>query len=546
MKKIYRLLTLLMLIILMNCRRSEGQEIAIWSRFEKAFTSSKDYGNALYDTELTIEFTSPTGRTSKITGFWDGARTWKVRFMPDEEGLWKWTSDCRDKSNTGLNGLSGTFTCTKNRSPLAIFQKGNIKRSPGMYHLEYADGTPFFWTACTAWNGPLKSTDEEWDYYLTDRATNHYNVIQFVTTQWRGCDKNSLGQVAFDGSGLIRIHPEFFQHLDEKIDMVNNHGLVAAPVLLWALSSRTGRDLSPGYYLPEEECILLARYMVARYGGNHVVWILGGDGKYTTENPQRWKNIGRGVFGEQRPGLVAMHPSGKEWIGDIFGAEEWLDIIGYQTGHDNSPRTVTWITEGPVASSWSKVPAKPFINMEPVYEEINPTITPADIRNASYWSLLSTPTSGISYGANGVWPWLREGEVILNHAGKGEQASRWREGIELPGSVQVGYLSAFMQGIEWWKLKPAPALLIHRSAVNDPKNFISLSQTDDRKLIVAYLPFGQEITLSNSERNTYEGEWFNPETNKINKAKIGYHEGVMTISGSDDNTDRVLVLKKIK
>ena len=37
------------------------------------------------------------------------------------------------------------------------------------------------------------------------------------------------------------------------------------------------------------------------------------------------------------------------------------------------------------------------------------------MRNASYWSILATPTAGITYGANGIWPWLREGEEILNH-----------------------------------------------------------------------------------------------------------------------------------
>src|SRR5690606_8383323 len=119
-----------------------------------------------------------------------------------------------------------------------------------------------------------------------------------------------LGQVAFEGSGLISINPEFFQHLDKKIDQVNDAGLVAAPVLLWALQVAQGRELSPGYYLPDHEAILLAKYMVARYGAHHVVWILGGDGRYTDQYEHRWKNIGRGVFGGEHPGLVALHPGG--------------------------------------------------------------------------------------------------------------------------------------------------------------------------------------------------------------------------------------------
>ena len=55
------------------------------------------------------------------------------------------------------------------------------------------------------------------------------------------------------------------------MNRMNEHGLVAAHVLLWALQQSTNRELSPGYYLPHPEAIQLARYMVARYGAHHVV-----------------------------------------------------------------------------------------------------------------------------------------------------------------------------------------------------------------------------------------------------------------------------------
>src|SRR5690606_7511448 len=102
---------------------------------------------------------------------------------PDELGTWTYQTHSPDK---GLGGQQGKFDCVPTTNPLTLYQKGAIKRSKGDYHLSYSDGTPFFFTACTAWNGPLKSTDEEWERYLSHRAKNNYNVIQFVTTQWRG------------------------------------------------------------------------------------------------------------------------------------------------------------------------------------------------------------------------------------------------------------------------------------------------------------------------------------------------------------------------
>jgi hypothetical protein len=314
-------------------------------------------------------------------------------------------------------------------------------------------------------------------------------------------------------------------------------------VLLWALPTYTGRYLSPGYYLPEEEAILLARYMVARYGGHHVVWILGGDGKYLDAAEQRWKNIGRGVFGDEHPGLVALHPSGKMWLGEAYGEEDWLDIVGYQTGHNNAEATLKWITMGPVAKRWDKLPPKVLINMEPVYEEIRPEVTAGDVRNASYWSVLSTPTAGITYGANGIWPWLREGEFILNHANKGEKTSRWKESLNLPGSVQVGYLSAVFQTLEWWKLKPAPELLQEQPGKNQAKKFISVSRSDDRATIVVYVPAPDDFSIYTGEER-YEGQWFDAVTGKTGKASLTHKDRILSIARPSAANDHLLVLKR--
>jgi hypothetical protein len=212
------------------------QAVPQWSRFEFALNSLTDYHDPVYQVdEFYAIFTSPTGRELRINGFWDGAISWKIRFAPDEIGSWQYKTVCSDTLNTGLHQVAGTFDCTENTSEIGFYQHGGIIHHPGTYYLTHQDGTPFFWTACTAWNGALKSTDQEWHQYLQHRADHNYNVIQFVTTQWRGADQNSQGQVAYEGSGKITINPEFFQHLDKKIDEINQYGLVAAPVVLWAL-----------------------------------------------------------------------------------------------------------------------------------------------------------------------------------------------------------------------------------------------------------------------------------------------------------------------
>lgn len=537
--------TTLLLMLCVTWHAQAADQVGIWMKFEKDFESSTVYENPLYEvTKFEVYFTSPTGRIKKISGFWDGGKSWKVRFAPDEQGQWTYTTQCSDTTNQGLHHLKGSFECVSHNSQHAIYNKGSIQHPKGTYHLAYADGTPFFWTACTAWNGALKSTDEEWETYLKNRVSNNYNVIQLVTTQWRGGDANIQGQVAFEGSGRIKINPAFFQHLDKKIDKINEYGLVAAPVLLWALPTGRGRHLSPGYYLPDDEAILLARYMVARYGGNQVVWFLGGDGRYINEYEQRWKNIGRGVFGEEHPGIVAQHPHGRSWIGNDYIGEDWLDIIGYQSSHSAAEGTVNWINKGPVAEEWSRIPPRPIINLEPIYEEIREHMTAQDVRNACYWSVFSAPVSGITYGANGIWPWLREGEKILNH-GDAPWTSTWRESLALPGSMQVGYLSAFMQQLEWWKLKPAhEELLVEQPGDEVFNRFISVVKTEDYKTVLAYVPVKSTFQLYNPQRIQYTIQWFDPAANRYTDPEVmGDKRGILEFT-SPGEQDMVLILQK--
>src|SRR4029077_11632084 len=57
-----------------------------WQRFEQVFKSTVVYSNALQDATLTVLFASPTGEKIQVDGFWDGGRTWRVRFAPDQPG----------------------------------------------------------------------------------------------------------------------------------------------------------------------------------------------------------------------------------------------------------------------------------------------------------------------------------------------------------------------------------------------------------------------------------------------------------------------------
>ena len=59
-------------------------------------------------------------------------------------------------------------------------QMERITVSENQHFLQYEDGKPFFYTGDTAWELFHRTTREEADMYLENRAAKGFNVIQAV------------------------------------------------------------------------------------------------------------------------------------------------------------------------------------------------------------------------------------------------------------------------------------------------------------------------------------------------------------------------------
>jgi len=499
--------------------------VMLWTVLELVFQSQRAYANPLWDVSVKVHFLSPSGKQHTVDAFWDGEFTWRVRFCPEEVGEWKWRSECSDSANAGLHNRTGSFRCVPYEGDNPLYRHGLTRLSPDRRHFVHADGTPFFWLADTAWNGVLKAQPTDWKRYLQVRREQGFTVIQFVSTHWRAFPHDEFGETAYLGTQRIQINPRFFQRLDGKVAAINEHGLVAAPVILWAL----GR-VSPATVLPEEDLIRLARYIVARWGAYHVIWILGGDGDYLGERAERWKRIGRAVFGERHDRLVTLHPQGLHWVADEFRQEAWFDFIGYQSGHGDSVNDLRWLVFGPPAQEWRKEPPRPIINLEPNYEahrayQSRHPFTAFHVRRALYWSLLIAPTAGVTYGHHGIWFWAEKPEEPTDHPGTGI-APFWQEAVRSEGATCVRHLANFFKSLPWWTLHPAPELLAHQPGTPEaPHRFIAAAQSDDGTLAVIYTPEGGTIAVRTERlRSPALALWFNPrtgewhETEKVQKA----------------------------
>ena len=314
-----------------------------WTRFQGELVSLKAYDNPIQDVQLKAVFTSPADEQYEVDAFWDGGNDWKIRFLPDLAGKWTFHITCSDEENRGLHNLSGAFRCTAPLGGNALSQHGPIRVSRDRTHFVHEDSTPFFWMADTAWNGPLKSNEFDWKHYLSERKRQGFTAVQWVATSWRGApDGDADGNKAFGGKEKISINPEFFQRLDRRVEAINDAGLLSVPVLLWAIRG----DENPVNILPDDQAILLARYMVARWGATYGAWFLGGDGDYSGTHAARWRTLGQAVFGGGRHFPVFMHPKGKSWVFGEFRDEKWMTALGYQSGHDIDDATNSWIHHG--------------------------------------------------------------------------------------------------------------------------------------------------------------------------------------------------------
>lgn len=494
-----------------------------WGRFEQKFTSSDNYTNPVQQCTLTVVFISPFNETNRVHGFWDGDKTWRVRFAPDMPGKWGWATICSDASNSGLHLQAGSFVCTAPTGKTPLEMHGPVRVAMNGLTFAHADGTPFFWMADTAWNGPLLSNEKDWEFYLKERARQKFNVIQWVSTQWRGAPNgDDLRQRAFTGKEVISVNPEFFRRLDAKVNAANKAGFVNAPVILWALDGQSGKE-NPGYYLPEDQAIVLARYIVSRWQANDVVWFLGGDGHYFGSEGDKWKRIGKAVFENIRHAPVAMHPKGRHWIANDFRNEKWIGIIGYQSGHGDSDDALAWLVRGPLVNEWDKEPLRPLINLEPPYEghpgyESKKPLSADFVRRALYWSLLNGPSAGVSYGANGVWSWSNGAQPPAGHPGVGISPP-WKELLRLPGAEQVTNIVNFFTSIDFSDLRPMPSAIVNNPGTQNPKKYVACARSEKKDLTLVYVPEDRTIEiLLDALPPSPEVKWFNPRSGETTAA----------------------------
>jgi hypothetical protein len=291
------------------------------------------------------------------------------------------------------------------------------------------------------------------------------------------------------------------------------------PVLLWAAgwSDHSVNLNNPGTWLKEDQAIRLARHMVARWDSYPVAWILAGDGPYTGDKAERWRRIGRAVFDGLDHAPVTLHPNGMSWYGEDFDAEAWLGFIGYQSGHGDDEAAARWMTEGPPAKRWQLERPRPIINLEPPYEDhigyqSGARFTASDVRRRLAWSLLASPTAGVTHGGHGVWGWDDGSATPENHPTTGLPRP-WSDALHLEGAEQIVHHARLLRAFEWWRLRPAPELVVSQPGGH---RHVSASRSDAGNVALLYVPEDRTVRLDLCTLDAgLAGTWTNAATGLV-------------------------------
>ncbi len=486
-------------------------EATAWQRWEHVLTGSRNYDNPYADVTLQVTYTDPAGQTIEGYGFWDGGNTFRIRCAFPASGTWHWQTHCSDAANARLHEQRGTVEVSPYRGDNQLYRRGFLRVSDNRRYLTYGDGRPFLWLGDTAWAGPMRATDTEWNTYLADRVAKHFTLVQVApASAWAGAADRS-GAKPFTDKACSQWNPAYWQSFDRKIERANEGGLA---VLLVGLMEPVQR------YPETDEACLFARNIIARLFGNFVVFSPSFDSRFMPLANE----VGRAGRATTAVHLITQHP-GTPWnqptpvFSDEYYDEPYLDIAGVQTGHNGghldwcAHHAIEWVLH-----LYRHEPHKPVINLEAMYDAHGEQGWRAiDARSLAWRSWLSG-AMGYTYGAGDVPPKVPQGSGGLwKWVTDRQKYDYWEKALQWDSAFQMQYLHDFLAALDWWRLAPAHELIGNQP--EDVTRRMVLAKTAAGDLAVAYLPGNEAIEIDLSAFPApLTARWFDPRSGRYDSA----------------------------
>ena len=425
-------------LLLLLCCASRGvrevQHVEQWGLQEISLQSTFAHANPFTDVDLRCRFAS-ANRQVEVYGFYDGNQTWKIRFMPEQQGEWTYTTSSNDPQ---LSGKSGTFLV----GPPGRNNHGPV-RVRNMYHFAYADGTPYFPLGTTLYNWLNRDPDPE-RRTLDTLEKNPFNKVRFlVFPKWMVFNHVEPARFPYvkaaDGRfDLDRFDPEFFGHYETRLKDLQALGIEADIILFhpydkWGFAEMDARH--DDMYL---------RYVVARFAAFRNVWWTLANEFDVFRSQKNWEALGE-LLATVDPysHLRGIHNC---CLGFYDNSQAWIDHVILQDITAQRWPTTSG-TAGQIELDARKI-GKPVMVDEYGYEG----------NNAQAWGNLGPRESvEIHWALTMAGAYGSHGETYINPG----HLLWWSVGGELVGEApaRLGFLKQIMMDAPFTEMEPASDLI---------------------------------------------------------------------------------------
>ena len=318
-------------------------------------------------------------------------------------------------------------------------------------------GKPFFWIGDTVWSAFTNPTIGEWEDYLRYRKAQGFNVLQINSLpQWDRIRSDSeIYPYPLREDGCYDFaagaNSAYWDRARMLCRMANEEGFTPALVLCWA-------NIVPGTWLakifPEQVWSWAAmeqhiRQTVKCLDEFAPVYLVSGDADLNNPETVRYYQMSLELLKETAPlSLRTMHlvSGSSDLTPELADA---CDFYVVQTGHwGNTPE----LPDELPTRMRGLFPGKPVLNAEPCYEQMpklngrwdeppEAYFSAEDVIDVCRRSILAGARAGITYGANGLWNWCREGGQADGLAvGMYAQPVTWRDAMCFPGAASIAQL----------------------------------------------------------------------------------------------------------
>ncbi|UZR97360.1 DUF4038 domain-containing protein [Chondrinema litorale] len=539
-------------LLLLACNKEEAEEpldkIPQWSTYEITLTSEGDYKNPYTDVEVWAVFENQDKETLKRPAFWDGDKTWKLRFAPpDSNAVWTWQTFASNETDKGLNGKTGKIQSVAYEGDNELLKHGLLQMSQGKRNVVHQDKTSFLVVGDTPWSIPFRATKEQVEIYAKDRQQKGFNAALLMSVQpdmkAEGPDKRNTelgfkrGFTDLSDGHINNLVPSYFQYMDTLMNILIDHEIVPVYQPVFHGFGWKGLDVL-GNYVEPEEYVRYCKYLLARYGSQPAFWLIAGDNggddpgvKESGEMLEEWDAYHQPTGLHYNPCDDYVAPwavdnpiKDCEHYNKVHQAETWLDFQWAQTGHNGEH------LYHKVERMYENKPTKASMNGEPTYEGVN-----FGQNGLGWWQgeeawmqLMSGGTMGVVYGAAALWQW----KVSPEEEGWSAWASQnksWKEAMHQEGANYVGLVSKALGNLDIVDIEKRWDLTTN----NQPL----LAKED--KLYISYLNNGGEIKI-NSIPAGLKYHWFNPKNGAIEQQ--GTTDASQSVFTAPSNAPWVLII----